>query len=491
MSDFAKNRRPSTGNTNGRTPVLESGTGSLEITGIPKARSICNNEGPAKILNLAGETIVSRNAMLPFFTPMFAVYVTTVLLLAPLHSADWVIPLAGNAFRTVPEPGRGGFDRRGTVSLRDAAEVYSIYFRVDRPATLQFTLRANVPSGSSTLTARVGQQTKRVELTGSELAWHEIGAFKVTRAGYVRVDLQKVDQDESVLAKVRDLRVSSETPELVLEYVKTNEGNMFYWGRRGPSVHLRYRVPPDVDLQYAYTELTVPEGEDPIGSYFMANGFGEGYFGIQVNRPDERRVLFSVWSPFATDNPREIPEDQRIRVLARGPDVYVGEFGNEGSGGQSYLVYPWQAGRTYRFLTKVKPDGDGNTVYTSWFGEKTANEWRLIASFRRPRTDSHLRGFHSFLENFAPTHGYLTRRVMYGNVWVRDVEGNWHECTSARFSVDATGRGRHRLDFAGGSIDTQFYLKNGGFFEETGTPGNMFTRTSSGEPPPAELPTLD
>ena len=30
----------------------------------------------------------------------------------------------------------------------------------------------------------------------------------------------------------------------------------------------------------------------------MANGFGEGYFGIQVNGPNERRVLFSVWSPF-------------------------------------------------------------------------------------------------------------------------------------------------------------------------------------------------
>jgi hypothetical protein len=47
-------------------------------------------------------------------------------------------------------------------------------------------------------------------------------------------------------------------------------------------------------------EITVPVGQDPIGSYFMANGFGEGYFGFQVNSKTERRVLFSVWSPFRT-----------------------------------------------------------------------------------------------------------------------------------------------------------------------------------------------
>ncbi len=66
--------------------------------------------------------------------------------------------------------------------------------------------------------------------------------------------------------------------------------------------------------------------------------------------------------------------------LAKGPEVRLGEFGNEGSGGQSFLVYPWKAGMTYRFLTEVKPDGNGNTRYTCWFGPKDG-EFRLIASF--------------------------------------------------------------------------------------------------------------
>ncbi len=235
----------------------------------------------------------------------------------------------------------------------------------------------------------------------------------------------------------------------------------------------------DVDLEYAYSEIVVGEGDDPVGSYFMANGFREGYFGIQVNSSQERRVLFSVWSPFKTDNPRDIPEDQRVALLAKGAEVRTGEFGNEGSGGQSFLVYPWKAGRTYRFLTQVKPDGKGNTIYTAWFGDKQADEWRLIASFRRPKTDTHLKGFHSFLENFNPQTGNTARRGNHQNVWVCDAQGNWHESLKARFSVDATGGGGHRLDYEGGADGDRFYLRNCGFFSGSVKAGSVFTRASS------------
>jgi len=90
---------------------------------------------------------------------------------------------------------------------------------------------------------------------------------------------------------------------------------MFYWGRWEPSVHLSYRLPSKVDLRYAYSEINVPSGEDLIGSFYMANGFGQGYFGIQVNSVTERSVLFSVWGPFETDNLCKIPLEQRIAAL--------------------------------------------------------------------------------------------------------------------------------------------------------------------------------
>lgn len=421
--------------------------------------------------------------MLPFNFCRLRVTALLVLLcigFAPHATAEsWSIPVGGNAYQTAPGPGGSALRRSGRLIWSSEDEVHSIFFRVDRPAIIQLGIKANAPAGVSKLRATVGGKSADCLIKGAEDNDYQLGEFKLEQPGYVRVDLQGVKRQGQAFASIADLLVSSETESLKLDYVKTSAGGMFYWGRRGPSVHLRYQVPRDVDLKYAYSEITVPEGQDPIGSYFMANGFGQGYFGIQVNSATERRVLFSVWSPFRTDNPADIPIDQRIENLGNGPGVHVGKFGNEGSGGQSYLVFPWKSGVTYRFLTEVRPDGKGSTVYTSWFGEKNAGDWRLIASFRRPKTDTHLTGFHSFLESFSPNLGYISRGAMYGNIWVADMEGDWYECTRARFSVDATGGNRHRMDFNGGAKGDAFFMKNCGFFDETGRPGEWFERSST------------
>lgn len=401
-------------------------------------------------------------------------------LLPVLQAADWEVPLAGNAFQTSPATSGDRPRRDGLLTWRDAGTVYSVFVHADRAAELDLSLVGGVPGGESTISVSSDDQSFTKTLSGKEMSAHEMGRVTIKQAGYVRFDLRGVKRDGELFAELQSLRISSETPELQLDFVRNNDSNMFYWGRRGPSVHLSYQTPPDRRIRFAYSEITVPEGHDPIGSYFMANGFGEGYFGMQVNSPTERRVLFSVWSPFQTDNPKDIPEDQRIKLLTKGADVRTGEFGNEGSGGQSYLIFPWIAGKTYRFLTEVKPDDSGNTVYTSWFGDKAEGTWRLIASFQRPKTSTDLTRFHSFLENFNPVTGHIVRSANWENVWVRDVAGDWHECLSARFSVDNTGRNRHRLDYTGGSDGRSFFLRNCGFFSETGSPGDVFTRESSG-----------
>jgi hypothetical protein len=417
-----------------------------------------------------------------------------------LLAADWSIPVAGNAYRTERANGGRDIQRNGAIALADTDSQFSIFFHVNRPAELELTIVAQLkssgdPQAYATLLATVDDKTFQTDIKNGNSTNCSIGQVMAQQPGYVRVDLKCDSVKSKSRLEISELKIASETEGLSLDFVKTNDGNMFYWGRRGPSVHLRYEVPRGKNIRYAYSEITVPPGSDPIGSYYMANGFSEGYFGIQVNSPNERRVLFSVWSPFRTDNPNEIPKDQRIVALAKGPGVHVGKFGNEGSGGQSYLVYPWEAGKTYRFLTKVLPNGDGSTTYTSWFGDKSADEWRLIASFQRPKTDTNLRGFHSFLESFSPSFGYIERGAQYGNVWVVDEEGNWHECVRARFSVDATGGGRHRLDFAGGADSNTFFLRNCGFIQQTGSPGETFTRSSSNAQKPdiafEDLPALD
>ena len=231
-----------------------------------------------------------------------------------------------------------------------------------------------------------------------------------------------------------------------------------------------------------YNEIKVPAGSDVVPTFFMANGFYAGYFGIQVNSATERRVLFSVWdSPTAPTT-----------LVKQGPNVIVDTFGGEGTGGQSHLVFPWKAGQTYRFLTRAQPDGGGNTMYSSWFGteKKGKTSWQLIATWKYMGTSSYLSGVYSFLESFDPAYGYVGRQGNFANQWARNTSGQWSEITSAYFDVDPTGLNKQRLDFAGGANCKQFYLRNDGFFSNSTTSGQTFTRDAGGVPPDVDVNNL-
>ncbi|MNS40030.1 hypothetical protein D3C72_723320 [compost metagenome] len=170
-------------------------------------------------------------------------------------------------------------------------------------------------------------------------------------------------------------------------------------------------------------------------------------------------------------------------MLKKGENVHTGEFGNEGSGGQSYLKYNWKAGTTYKFLLKGSPNGDHTTTYTAYFFAPELNKWILIASFKRPETNTYLKRFHSFLENFIPEQGDLSRKVLFNNQWICDEKGNWTEINTARFTNDNTGAKEYRMDFAGGSEEGSFYLKNGGFFNNYTIPKTNFTRPIANKKP--------
>jgi len=376
---------------------------------------------------------------------------------------NWSIPAGGNSFLVKQDGGSG----RKNEAWLSASDHYLFFFHSDKPCEADVALNLGVESGTSRLKVTVGSKDFTVRASGMESHLVKVGMAKLD-SGYTRVEIRGIQKEGDVYAVLKSLEIASTTPGLALSYVRDNVDNRFYWGRRGPSVHLNYELPEGAEVEYFYNELTVPVGQDPIGSYFMANGFGEGYFGIQVNGPVERRILFSVWSPYRTDKPGEIPESDRIVLLSKGEGVHTGEFGNEGSGGQSYLKYPWKAGITYRFLLKGAPDGKGNTIYTAWFNDPEAGNWQLIASFRRPKTDHFLTRLHSFLENFSDTNGYLGRKCHYTNAWCLDKEGRWFPLTKARFTGDDIAKRGYRLDYAGGTEGNSFYLQNGGFFNNSG-----------------------
>ncbi|CCH03241.1 hypothetical protein FAES_5242 [Fibrella aestuarina BUZ 2] len=414
-------------------------------------------------------------------TPLFPAVPAPTVLPVPLGGNSWVTSSAEN------EP---SITQEGLTNWTSPASRVTTYVRFDRSGTLALSAMLRVPAGKSRLRVTLLGQAKEVEVEGQAFTSQALGQWIIPQAGYVPIVLEGISKTGAVYADVRELGISGEAVDERTCFVRNNEGNFFYWGRRGPSVHLRYPIPGGVDAEWFYNEVTVPKGNDVIGSYFMANGFGEGYFGMQVNSPTERRILFSVWSPFHTDDPSKIPADQKILLARKGTDVTTNDFGNEGSGGQSYLRYNWQAGQTYQFLLHGQPIDGGYTQYTAYFKPTSEPTWRLIASFKRPKTTTYLKSLYSFLENFTPETGNLQREVNFGNQWVRGTDGQWHELTNAQFTADNTARKTYRMDYAGGLRQNQFFLRNCGFFSSYTPISTSFSRPPQRKPPTIDLDKL-
>ena len=395
-----------------------------------------------------------------------------------------VVPLGGNAYVTRTSPtadeeigdsGLGNWDSKKAV--------ISVYFDVKKPGQLQLALVGALNGAShSQVSVSIGRQSKLVQLSSTAPGPFPVGTFFIDKPGYVKVDLQGRYTDGGYFGDISGLQIQGSAVDGGTVFA--NDPTNFYWSLRGPSVHLSFNVPDNTE--YFYSEVTVPKGQDPVGSYYMTNGFNTGYMGIQVNSPTERWVLFSVW-----DSPTG-----PTTLLKKGPNVIANDFGGEGTGGQSHLVFNWRAGTTYRFLTQAQPDGNGNTVYTSWFSPQCMArhddgcKWQLIASWLYQGTSTYLKGVYSFLESFDSNTGYIGRSALYGDEWAVTTDGKWNEVTSAYFDVDATGLNHQRLDFGGGAIGPVFYLRNDGFFSNSTTSGQTFTRKSAGSHPDIDLSKL-
>ena len=411
----------------------------------------------------------------------------SLMVLPAVAQEGSTVTLSGNGYITAAPEGKAFIDdqRCELRNWNDPGTVVSFYFRTEKSGKMNISLNAK---GHSQIEVSLLGKKKKVRLDSDSPVRVEVGTFKVKRPGYVKVDIRglRINEGET-FGNIESVAVGGDVAPVVCVSPEFSA----HFGRRGPSVHLGYTLPKE-NVEWFYNEVTVPEEGDIPSSYYMACGFGQGYFGMQNNSPHKRRVLFSVWSPYETDNASEIPDSLRVVLLKKGENVKVQDFGNEGSGGQSYMHYDWKAGERCRFLMGVRPDGNGNTVYTAYFFDNAKGKWSLVASFRRPEITTWYTGAHSFLENFNPVMGYINRKACYGNQWARTVDGKWVPVTKARFTCDATGHHKQRLDYSGGVEGDSFFLTMGGFFNDYLSSGTIFERAGNvTEAPEIDFSTLE
>lgn len=325
-------------------------------------------------------------------------------------------------------------------------------------------LRLSLAGQSHEATAQ-GKGTNAVSLS--------FGSFDIKEPGYQCFRLESLNVHG---------QPNGDLEALVLSGPATKDAHFNLKPRRNAaSVHLAYPVPKGTNVEAFYCEMTGVE--EPLWTYYMACGWHRGYFGIQINSPTERRIIFSVWdSGNEAVSRSKVQDEDRVKLVAKGEGVHSGDFGNEGTGGHSHLKYLWKTGEKQRFIVTAKPTDATHTVFSGFWFHPEKKSWMLISSWRAPKDGGWLRGLYSFSENFGGANGHLVRKALYGNQWIRTDKGEWIEVPTASFSHDPTGKA-DRLDRFMGVENGQFFLSHGGFTAGFTRFGEKFTRPLVGTPP--------
>ena len=269
-----------------------------------------------------------------------------------------------------------------------------------------------------------------------------------------------------------------------------------------PSVHLNFKPANSSNKSYEwmYEEILVPQGYDPLFTYYMSIGFFRGYMGIQTNSATERRVLFSVWDIVDKDIWPDAPKEALVSLVDKAPYTQANAFGGEGTGGQSYVgagnINTWKTGTPVKFLmncrrvqgiiadktiTGVVNKGDSirHTIISAWYD--AGEGWRYIASWRtpvKPNSTNVFDGFHSFLENYGWKNGQMPRKAYYYNNYGKTFDGSWIHMNQASYS-NTDGSVGQRIDFEQGVAPedpTKFYMLSGGYGKTVKTATNTVPR---------------
>ncbi len=405
------------------------------------------------------------------------VQVIVVCLTPPvLGSADELRVPAFTAYLDPDVAGARVSSRSGVTRWNDPDLKVLWFGRIATPGKLDASVALRLPEdATSRLRLTVADSSREATVTGdgASPATARFGSFDIREPGYYRFALESLNPTD---------RPFGDLDALILEGPATQGAHFNLKSRRNAaSVHLMYPVEKDVQVEAFYCEMTGLE--DPVWTYYMTCGWHRGYFGMQVNSPTERRIIFSVWDSGneAVDRDK-VADENRVRLVAKGEEVYAGDFGNEGTGGHSHMKYLWKTGELQRFLVTAKPIDATHSIYSGYYFHPDKKQWVLISSWNAPKEGGYLRRLYSFSENFGGANGHLLRKAFYGNQWIRTADGLWIELTTARFSHDPTGKA-DRLDRFMGMENGQFFLAHGGFGPEFTEYGREFTRPATGKSP--------
>jgi len=404
-------------------------------------------------------------------------------LLVPCSAAELSIP-ADTAYMEPKVDGANFSRQQGISGWKDPANKVLWFGELKTPGKLKATVTLNLKQDvTSKLRLTVADQAHDaigIGAEGGEVTRVDFGEFEIATAGYQRFTLESLNTAGSPIGSPQ---------ALILDGPALNEAHFNLNSRRNAaSVHLAYPTPEGAQIEWFYSEVTAVD--DPVTTFYMACGFRRGYFGMQVNSPTERRIIFSIWDAgngSAANQRSEVEAENHVSLIGKGEGVHTSVFGGEGTGGHSHLKFNWKTGEVQRFLVTAQPTDKTFTIYSGYYFHPEKQEWMLISSMKAPKDGGYFKGLHGFSENFGGSTGHVRRKALYGNQWIRTADGEWTELTKATFSHDQTGK-KDRLDRFMGVEGNQFFLSHGGFVPGFTKFGAPFEREANKTHPEIQLP---
>jgi hypothetical protein len=391
------------------------------------------------------------------------------------------LQIPGNTGYVQPNPYGAKVGKEGIRDWRGLEQSLLWGGELMKAGELTVTMSVRLAEGkTSKLRLAVDGKTKECEFRGTGQSTEAaFGSFAIAQPGYVRLELASLNATNADNGEILALTLGGPASEGAHFNLKPR--------RNAASIHLGYDAPEKEGIEWFYAEAVGVE--DPLHTFYMAAGFSRGYFGMQVNHPNERRIIFSVWDAGegqSADHRKDVKEENHTQLIAKGEGVQASVFGGEGTGGHSHLKYLWKTGSAQKFAVRAQTEGTFTTYSGYWFHPEK-NAWMLIASFKAPKDGKALRGLHSFVENFGGETGQLRRKATYTNLWARTQAGKWYPLDKAWFSHDPTGKS-DRLDRLGGVEGGSFFLANGGFVAGTMKYGHRLQRDLDPAAKPPLLP---
>lgn len=284
-------------------------------------------------------------------------------------------------------------------------------------------------------------------------------AVDIPETGYYRYELKPLTPPDDAIT-IHSLLFNAYTPDAQVNHTDYQSS---------PSVHLSFRTtaPTTRSYDWIYEEILVPEGSDPLATYYMSLGFYRGYMGIQTNSETERRVLFSVWDSKDADHDATMVAADFVSLVDKDSKTTVNSFGNEGTGGQSYVkTADWKTGKPVKFLMNVRRVENNTVLLSAWYSVSDEAGWQYVATWRAPHEQRMFDGFYSFIENYGYTNGQYPRKAYYYNAWGKeDATGKWVNFNKVGFS-HTDGKEGQRVDYEQGvapEFPDRFYMASGGY----------------------------